>query len=107
MKRKNKWNFWEGVARLILRNRFALILVLIGVTGFWVSQWQHMRFTFTEANLLPDDHPQNIQYNDFLSLFGEEGSVLLIATKDPALFSKKKATRLEGIERTTQCLRRN
>ncbi|MDC1402629.1 MMPL family transporter [Flavobacteriaceae bacterium] len=90
MKRKNKWNFWEGVARLILRNRFALILVLIGVTGFWVSQWQHMRFTFTEANLLPDDHPQNIQYNDFLSLFGEEGSVLLIATKDPALFSKKK-----------------
>ena len=90
MKRKNKWNFWEGVARLILRNRFALILVLIGVTGFWISQWQHMRFTFTEANLLPDDHPQNIQYNDFLSLFGEEGNVLLIATKDPALFSTKK-----------------
>ena len=88
--KKKKWNFWEGVARLILRNRFALILVLIGITGFWVSQWQHMRFTFTEANLLPDDHPQNIQYNDFLSLFGEEGSVLLIATKDPALFSKKK-----------------
>ncbi|HAB78716.1 MAG TPA: hypothetical protein DCE62_00375 [Glaciecola sp.] len=51
-----------------------------------------MRFTFTEANLLPDNHPQNIQYNDFLSLFGEEGSVLLIATKDPALFSTEKLT---------------
>ena len=92
MKKKNNWSFWEGVARLILRNRFPLIIVLIGVTLFWISQWQHMRFTFTEANLLPDNHPQNIQYNDFLSLFGEEGSVLLIATKDPALFSTEKLT---------------
>ena len=92
MKKKNNWSFWEGVARLILRNRFPLIIVLIGITVFWVSQWQHMRFTFTEANLLPDNHPQNIQYNDFLSLFGEEGSVLLIATKDPALFSTEKLT---------------
>ena len=92
MKKKNNWRFWEGVARLILRNRFPLIILLIGITVFWVSQWQHMRFTFTEANLLPDNHPQNIQYNDFLSLFGEEGSVLLIATKDPALFSTEKLT---------------
>jgi len=92
MKKKNNWSFWEGVARLILRNRFPLIIVLIGITVFWVSQWQHMRFTFTEANLLPDNHPHNIQYNDFLSLFGEEGSVLLIATKDPALFSTEKLT---------------
>lgn len=90
MKRKNKRSFWERVARLILRNRFAMILALIGVTAFWVSQWQHMRFTFSEANLLPDNHPQNIQYNDFLSVFGEEGSVLLIATKDPSLFSAQK-----------------
>ncbi len=92
MKKKNNWRFWEGVARLILRNRFPLIIILIGITLFWISQWQHMRFTFTEANLLPDNHPQNIQYNDFLSLFGEEGSVLLIATKDPALFSTEKLT---------------
>ena len=92
MKKKNNWSFWEGVARLILRNRFPLIIILIGITLFWISQWQHMRFTFTEANLLPDNHPQNIQYNDFLSLFGEEGSVLLIATKDPALFSTEKLT---------------
>jgi len=92
MKKKNNWSFWEGVARLILRNRFPLIIILIGITVFWVSQWQHMRFTFTEANLLPDNHPHNIQYNDFLSLFGEEGSVLLIATKDPALFSTEKLT---------------
>lgn len=86
MKRKKNWHFWEGVAGLILRNRIALIIVLIGVTFFWASQWQYMRFTFTEANLLPDDHIENIRYNDFVSLFGEEGNVLVIAAKDPDFF---------------------
>ncbi len=92
MERKNNRSFWEGIARIILRNRLAFIFMLIGVTAFWVSQWQYMRFTFTEANLLPDKHPQNVQYNDFLSVFGEEGSVLLIATQDPGFFSSKKLT---------------
>ena len=90
MKRKNNWRFWEAIARLILRNRIACIVGLILVTAFWVSQWQHMRFTFTEANLLPDDHPQNVHYNEFLSLFGEEGNVLVLALKDPNLFTPEK-----------------
>ena len=90
MKRKKKWSFWEAVARLILRNRIALIIALIGVTAFWATQWQYMRFTFTEANLLPDNHPENLKYNDFLSLYGEEGSVLVLAVKDPSLFSQEK-----------------
>ena len=90
MKRKKTWSFWEAVARLILRNRIPIILALVGVTVFWINQWQYMRFTFTEANLLPDDHPENIKYNDFLSLYGEEGSVLVLAVKDPSLFTPTK-----------------
>ena len=30
-------------------------------------------FTFTEANLLPSNHPENIQYDTFIKTFGEEG----------------------------------
>ena len=90
MKRKRKGSFWEAVARLILRNRIALIFALVGVTAFWATQWQYMRFTFTEANLLPDNHPENIKYNDFLSLYGEEGSVLVLAVKDASFFTPKK-----------------
>ena len=88
MKKKGNWNFWGGVARLILRNRFKLLLLLFAVTTFWVTQWKHMRFTFTEANLLPDKHVENIRYNEFLELFGEEGNVLVLAVQDPELFSE-------------------
>ena len=46
-----------------------------------------MRFTYTEANLLPDDHPINIEYNNFLDIFGEEGNLIVIGIKDSLLFT--------------------
>jgi len=102
MKRKNKWSFWEAIARLILRNRIVLIILLFSVTAFWASHWDNMRFTFTEANLLPDDHPENITYNKFLSLFGEEGSVIVIAVKDPSLFTPEKINAWKSLSEKIQ-----
>jgi len=49
-----------------------------------------MRFTYTEANLLPDDHEVNLVYNDFLEVFGEEGNLIVLGVKDTTLFSIKK-----------------
>ena len=48
-----------------------------------------MRFTHTEANLLPDDHEVNITYNNFLEIFGEEGNLVILGVKDKALFEAK------------------
>lgn len=82
--------FWEAVARLILRNRI-LILILIGVgTGLMTSQWNKMRFTYTEANLLPDRHPTNLEYNAFLDVFGEEGNIIVLGVKDSTLLTREK-----------------
>ena len=79
--------FWDALASIILRNRLA-ILVLIGLcTILMTTQWSKMRFTYTEANLLPDDHPLNLKYNDFLEIFGEEGNLIVLGVKDSLLFS--------------------
>tara|TARA_B100001057_G_scaffold170528_1_gene171310 strand:- start:2673 stop:5069 length:2397 start_codon:yes stop_codon:yes gene_type:complete len=79
--------FWNALARLILRNR-VVILVLIGLfTALLASQWGKMRFSYTEANLLPDDHPVNLDYNRFLEIFGEEGNLIVMGIKDRRLFS--------------------
>ncbi|MBL7473896.1 efflux RND transporter permease subunit [Robertkochia sediminum] len=80
-------NFWQHVARLILRNRIAILVALAGVTIFMASQWQYMRFTYTEANMLPDDHPINVSYNKFLDVFGEEGNLIVVGIKDSSLFT--------------------
>ena len=81
--------FWDATARLILRNRIA-ILTFIGLcTALMASQWGKMKFTYTEANLLPDDHPVNLHYEQFLNIFGEEGNLIVIGVKDNSLFSVK------------------
>jgi len=57
-----------------------------------------MRFSYTEANLLPNDNQYNVEYQNFLDKFGEEGNVIVIGTKDPSLFTPEKLkawTRLE------------
>ena len=49
-----------------------------------------MRFSTTEANLLPDDHVVNLEYNTFLDKFGEEGNLIIIGVKDSSLFTPEK-----------------
>ena len=80
-------SFWAKTARIILRNRILILLLIAAMTFFLGMQWQHMRFSSSEANLLPDDHPVNLEYNEFLKLFGEEGNAIVLAVKDSNLFT--------------------
>ncbi|BAO75209.1 efflux RND transporter permease subunit [Winogradskyella sp. PG-2] len=79
--------FWEGIARIILRNKIFILIALILATVFFSMQWKHMRFTYTEANMLPDEHEVNITYNEFLEVFGEEGNLIVLGVKDSTLFT--------------------
>ncbi len=82
-------NFWSTVANLILKNRIIILLLILGLTFFWSNQWKNIQFTYTEAKLLPDDHPESLIYDDFKNKFGEEGNLIVIAVKDSLLFSEK------------------
>ncbi|MBG43837.1 MAG: transporter [Aequorivita sp.] len=82
--------FWSWVARFILRNRTGILIVIAGITVLLALQWKNMRFTYTEANLLPDDHPINLEYDQFLSHFGEEGNLIVMGVKDSTIFTPKK-----------------
>lgn len=83
-------DFWEIVARLILRNKIGILIAILLATLFFSYQWKHMRFTYTEANMLPDDHAVNVTYNEFLEVFGEEGNLIILGIKDSTLFTVEK-----------------
>ena len=78
--------FWGKAARIILRNRILILVAITGITVFLGFQWKNMQFSTSEANLLPDDHPLNIAYEDFLEKFGEEGNTIAFAIKDSLLY---------------------
>ena len=85
--------FWAKIARLILRNRIIILVLLAIMTFFMSMQWDKMRFSNSQANLLPDHHPVNLEYLSFLKQFGEEGNVVVLAVKDSSLFTPIKFNR--------------
>ena len=89
MRKAAKVGFWEKLARIILKNRIAILVVIAALTLFLGLQWKNLSMTYTEANLLPKDHPANKQYEQFLHTFGEEGNLIVIGFKDPSFFTPK------------------
>ena len=83
-------NTWNTISRIILKKRILLLSFILITTLFWLFKAQNLRFTFKEANLLPDYHQENIIYNEFTSHFGDEGSSIVIGIKDSILSSKEK-----------------
>nr|WP_315156679.1 MMPL family transporter [uncultured Flavobacterium sp.] len=87
-----KWfslGFWELIARIVLRNRILMLSIIAAITVFLALQWKNIHFTFTEANMLPDDNIANVEYNAFLGKFGEEGNLIIIGVKDSTFFTPK------------------
>ncbi|WP_445383829.1 efflux RND transporter permease subunit [Robiginitalea sp. IMCC43444] len=85
--------FWAKTARIILRNRILILLLIVLATVLLATQWKHMRFSNSEANLLPDDHPINLEYQEFLKKFGEEGNTIVLAIRDSSLYTPEQFNR--------------
>ena len=83
-------NFWTIVAGIILRNRYLVLLGIAIITGLLASQMKNIRFSHTEANLLPENHEANLEYNKFLEIFGEEGNLVILGIKDSTVFTPQK-----------------
>lgn len=81
--------FWNTLASSILRNRILIIVLLVVATFLLALQWKNMRFSYTEANLLPDDAEINQQFETFTKRFGSDGNLMMIGTNDGNLFTPK------------------
>ncbi|MDA8596455.1 efflux RND transporter permease subunit [Flavobacteriaceae bacterium] len=82
--------FWNKSASIILRNRYAVLVLIAAITVYLGTFATNMRLSYTEANMLPEDSPANVNYNHFLEIFGEEGNLVLLGVKDTTLFTPEK-----------------
>ncbi len=86
-------DFWEKTASIILRNRILILVLIAAFTVFLGLQWKNMRFSNSQANLLPDHHPVNLEYQAFLKQFGEEGNAIVFGIRDSSLFTPSQLNR--------------
>ncbi|PHS10545.1 MAG: transporter [Kordia sp.] len=82
--------FWAAIARMILKNRILILILITIITIGLASQFKNMRFTYTEANLLPVDHAINKEYYKFVDKFGDEGNLIIIGIQDDSFFTPEK-----------------
>ncbi len=83
-------DFWSKVARIILRNRWIIILIILINTLFLISQWKYVAISYTQKSILPENHPDVIQYDKFKSKFPNDNSTILVGIRDTSLFTAQK-----------------
>ncbi|MFY0642944.1 MAG: MMPL family transporter [Bacteroidia bacterium] len=69
---------WEKLAGTILRNRRTLVLLLILMTILMVYKAAQVQLAYDNPKFIPEDDPDYIAYNEFKSLFGDDGSVMVV-----------------------------
>jgi predicted RND superfamily exporter protein len=82
--------FWSKTSRFVLKQQIAILTTITIITILLGSQMKHIKLSYTEANLLPEDHIENIKYNNFLEIFGEEGTLIVLGVKDSTIFNPDK-----------------
>jgi predicted RND superfamily exporter protein len=80
---------WRFLARIILRYRIVMVVVVAGITAFMGYKAKDVEITYQFAKLLPDSDSASIDYEFFKGKFGQDGSVLVIGCDIDQLKSLK------------------
>ncbi|MCU4155165.1 MMPL family transporter [Carboxylicivirga sp. A043] len=77
---------WINIARFILRNRIAILVALFLVTVFMGIMSRRIEMSYQYAPLLPEDDPTYVEYQDFLSIYGNEGNMVIVGIQNEDFF---------------------
>ena len=79
---------WEAIARLVLKFRLPLLILLLSVTAFmgWHASRVKLSYDFNRA--VPTDNPKFQAYEAFRKKFGDDGNVLVLGIQTDRLFQK-------------------
>lgn len=75
---------------MLLRNKLAFTLVILGTTGYMAFVASKMELSYEFAKILPADDSTFIEYQEFKRQFGEDGNVMVLGFADPAFFTLQK-----------------
>lgn len=80
---------WTHIARFILRNRLAIIAVLLGLTVLFGFYAVKAELSYEAPNLLPAHDTTAIEYKKFKKRFGQDGAVMVLGISDSTLYNVK------------------
>ncbi len=81
---------WAVIARFILRNRIAIIIVLGCITVMMAYYAHTAEISYESPKLLPDHDTTAIEYKEFKKRFGQDGSIMALGIDDKGLYELKR-----------------
>ncbi len=77
---------WGKIGAYILRHRILIGIVMIVLTAFMAYKSKDLRMSYKFGGILPKEDSTLIAYENFISRFGEDGNVMAVGYRDPAIW---------------------
>jgi len=79
---------WKKLAKVILRNRLLILVLIALLTAFMGYEASKVRITFAGSKVLPVTDQAYLRYNEFKRIFGQDASTMVIGFRSPNIFNK-------------------
>lgn len=89
---------FHTVAKIILRTRVFLLLLILGITAFMAWQAQYVKLSYKPAPLLPQSDSAFIINDRITKLFGKGENIMVVGLKDSLFFSEDHLLSWKGLE---------
>lgn len=80
-------NFWLRIAENILKFKFQILGILVGLTCFLGYKASQIQLSYELAKILPTSDERFQLYENFKSKYGEDGNVMVIGLENGQLFT--------------------
>ena len=86
---------WTRISHIIIKYRLALLILLGLMTIFMGYHARQVRWSYDLAKVVPAHDPDMIRFEEFKSLFGEDGNIVAIAIQDSSIYEVENFRRFQ------------
>ena len=79
---------WESIARLVLKFRLYLLILLFSVTAFMAFHATKVKMSYDFTRTIPTDNPKYLASQAFHKKFGEDGNQMVIGVQSDRFFQQ-------------------
>jgi uncharacterized protein len=83
---------WGKIGASILRYRIPIGIVMIVLTALMALKSRDLRMSYKFGGILPKEDSTLIAYENFIARFGEDGNVMAVGYRDPAIWKLQNFT---------------
>jgi predicted RND superfamily exporter protein len=88
---------WSSIASFILKTRFILLIITLGITGIMTWKATSIEITYDYLKVVPEDDPEMLFFKSFQKQFGEDANLFVVGMQDKSVLTPEKFNKLRAL----------